>query len=104
MAFKSLERLYRAISVKLSPCFLKRLAGYMYLHFFYCDLAGYEVLIKILEKEGTARLPGDFVEIGSFVGGGTRKLAKYAMRFGKKSLCYRHIRTLGRSHGMRKRN
>ena len=82
MIFKQLKRLYPIISVKFP--FLKRLVGYMYLYFFYCDLVGYESLIKVLDKEWVARLPGDFVEIGSFVGGGTRKLANYAMRFGKR--------------------
>jgi predicted O-methyltransferase YrrM len=66
------------------PIFLKRLAGYIYIYFFYCDLVGYESLIKVLEKEGVARLSGDFVEIGSFVGGGTRKLANYAIQRGKR--------------------
>jgi hypothetical protein len=51
--------------------------------FFYGDLVGYESLIRVLEKEGTMKLPGDVIEIGSFVGGGTRKLAKYALRFKK---------------------
>jgi SAM-dependent methyltransferase len=64
------------------PSFLKKLRGYVYLHFFYGDLVGYENLIKVCER--IVKLPGDFVEIGSFVGGGTRKLADYAMRFGKK--------------------
>lgn len=44
----------------------------------------YESLIKILEKEGCMQLPGDLLEIGAFVGGGTRKLACYARQFSKK--------------------
>jgi SAM-dependent methyltransferase len=66
------------------PRFLKKALGYAYLLFFYGDLVGYESLIRVLEKEGTMKLPGDVIEIGSFVGGGTRKLAKYALRFKKK--------------------
>jgi predicted O-methyltransferase YrrM len=56
----------------------------LYLYFFYGDLVGYENLIKVLIKERTMELSGDIIEIGSFIGGGTRKLAKYALRFKKK--------------------
>jgi SAM-dependent methyltransferase len=81
MVFK---RLYCIANKLLLPKLLKRLKGYAYLAFFYGDLVGYENLIKILEREGIGKLRGDFIEIGSFIGGGTRKLAKYAMRFGKR--------------------
>jgi SAM-dependent methyltransferase len=48
------------------------------------DWAGYEILIKFLKEKELTRLPGDFIEIGSFVGGGTAKLARFAKKFGKK--------------------
>jgi hypothetical protein len=57
MIFKQLKRLYPNNFGKFP--FLKRLVGYMYLHFFYCDLVGYESLIKVLDKEGVARLDRD---------------------------------------------
>jgi SAM-dependent methyltransferase len=77
--------LYHIIDKIPLPNFLKRLRGYAYLHFFYYgDLVGYENLIKVCERESIMKLPGDFIEIGSFVGEGTRKLANYAIQFGKK--------------------
>lgn len=69
---------------RIPTTFLRKVMGYVYLLFFYGDLVGYENLIKVLEKEETMKLPGDLIEIGSFVGGGTRKLAKYVLRFKKK--------------------
>jgi len=69
---------------RIPTTFLRKVMGYAYLLFFYGDLVGYESLIKVLEKEETMKLPGDVIEIGSFVGGGTRKLAKYGLRFKKK--------------------
>ncbi len=68
----------------LMPNPLKRLMGYMYLQLLHGDLAGYEWLIKTCEEEGVMKLQGDLIEVGSFVGGGTRKLSNYAKRFGKK--------------------
>ncbi|MBS7649481.1 MAG: hypothetical protein QXU67_04080 [Candidatus Bathyarchaeia archaeon] len=47
-------------------------------------MVGYETLIKVCERERLMRLQGDIVEIGAFVGGGTRKLARYASQFNKK--------------------
>jgi SAM-dependent methyltransferase len=81
MVFK---RLFHIIGKIHLPNFLKKLRGYLYLYFFYGDWVGYESLIKVCMKERTMELPGDIVEIGSFVGGGTRKLAKYALQFKKK--------------------
>lgn len=39
------------------------------------DLSGYERLLSVILREGLCRVPGDFVEIGAFLGGGTYKLA-----------------------------
>jgi len=48
------------------------------------DLVGYETLIEFIEKHNLYRLEGDILEIGSFLGGGTVKLAKLAAKHGKK--------------------
>jgi SAM-dependent methyltransferase len=48
------------------------------------DLTGYEVLVDLIRREGLDRLPGDFLEIGCFLGGGTAKLAKVAAGAGKR--------------------
>lgn len=48
------------------------------------DLVGYETLIEFIEKHNLYRLEGDILEIGSFLGGGTVKLAKSAMKHKKK--------------------
>jgi predicted O-methyltransferase YrrM len=48
------------------------------------DLVGYEVLLDFIEERSLHRLEGDLIEIGSFVGGGTVKLAKYARKHGKR--------------------
>jgi len=48
------------------------------------DLVGYESLLAWLEKNQIAKLDGDVVEIGSFLGGGTAKLAKFFGKCGKK--------------------
>jgi hypothetical protein len=48
------------------------------------DLVGYETLTEAMRKAGCDRLPGDFVEIGAFLGGGTRKLGDFARSCGKK--------------------
>lgn len=42
------------------------------------DLVGYESLIRRLKSLGIGKVPGDFVEIGAFLGGGSRKLAAFA--------------------------
>lgn len=48
------------------------------------DFVGYEVLLDFIEAHSLHRLEGDLVEIGSFMGGGTAKLARYACRHGKR--------------------
>lgn len=47
------------------------------------DLAGYDVMVDFIRREGLDQLPGDFLEIGCFLGGGTGKLAKLATSVGK---------------------
>lgn len=41
------------------------------------DLVGYESLIRRLKSLGIGKVPGDFLEIGAFLGGGSRKLAAF---------------------------
>lgn len=48
------------------------------------DLTGYEVLVDLIRREGLDRGPGDFLEIGCFLGGGTAKLAKAAAAASKR--------------------
>jgi hypothetical protein len=48
------------------------------------DFVGYEVLLDFIEAHSLHRLEGDLIEIGSFMGGGTVKLARYARRHGKR--------------------
>jgi len=48
------------------------------------DLVGYESLLNIIEKYYVFELDGDIVEIGSFFGGGTARLAKFFLKYGKK--------------------
>jgi hypothetical protein len=48
------------------------------------DFVGYEVLVDFMEKRGLQKLEGDIIEIGAFMGGGTAKLAKFAVKYGKK--------------------
>lgn len=48
------------------------------------DFVGYEVLLDFIETHSLHRLEGDLIEIGSFMGGGTVKLAKYARKYGKR--------------------
>ncbi|HEY40870.1 MAG TPA: class I SAM-dependent methyltransferase [Dehalococcoidia bacterium] len=48
------------------------------------DFVGYEVLLDFIEARSLHRLEGDLVEIGSFVGGGTAKLARYARKHDKR--------------------
>lgn len=47
------------------------------------DLVGYEIFIDPMPEWGIDRLPGDFLEIGAFIGGGTAKLARAAEKWGK---------------------
>src|ERR1700722_11723255 len=48
------------------------------------DLVGYEALVEFIRREGADQLPGDFLEIGCFLGGGTAKLARLAQATGKR--------------------
>ena len=48
------------------------------------DLVGYESLLAWLEKNQIDKLDGDVVEIGSFLGGGTAKLARFFGKHNKK--------------------
>ena len=48
------------------------------------DFVGYEVLLDFIEARSLYRLEGDLIEIGSFMGGGTIKLARYARKHGKR--------------------
>lgn len=47
------------------------------------DFVGYESLIHYLANNGINLVEGDFLEIGAFMGGGTKKLAEYATSLGK---------------------
>lgn len=48
------------------------------------DFVGYEALVDFMTERSLHDLPGDIVEIGAFLGGGTVKLARYAQRYGRK--------------------
>ncbi len=48
------------------------------------DLVGYETLVERIQTSGCCRIPGDFIEVGAFLGGGTVKLAKLARSCGKR--------------------
>ena len=48
------------------------------------DFVGYENLVAFMKKRSLQKLPGDIIEIGAFMGGGTAKLAKFARKYGKK--------------------
>lgn len=48
------------------------------------DLTGYEALVDLIRREKLDQAPGDFLEIGCFLGGGTAKLAKAAAGAGKR--------------------
>jgi cephalosporin hydroxylase len=50
------------------------------------DFVGYEVLVDFIEERALHELPGDLIEIGAFLGGGTAKLARFAHKYGKKVL------------------
>lgn len=47
----------------------------------YSDLSGYETILDFLIKNETYKIPGDIVEIGAFLGGGTYKLCKFYERY-----------------------
>ena len=47
------------------------------------DFVGYESLIETIGKKHLGEKQGDFLEIGAFMGGGSRKLARYARKYGK---------------------
>lgn len=46
------------------------------------DWVGYEVLIDYMEKNRIGNLPGDLVEIGTFLGGGAAKLSRHLRTHG----------------------
>ena len=48
------------------------------------DFVGYETLIDYLEKHQIFKLEGDLLEIGAFMGGGTKKLAQFSKQYNKK--------------------
>ncbi len=51
------------------------------------DLVGYETLIRVILENNILELEGDFIEIGAFLGGGTKKLARLAETIKKKVIC-----------------
>lgn len=48
------------------------------------DFVGYETLIDYINKSGAHKLEGDMLEIGAFMGGGSRKIAHHYKRYGKR--------------------
>lgn len=48
------------------------------------DWVGYETLIRFAQKSHLLSIEGDFLEVGTFLGGGARKLAKFIEKSGKK--------------------
>lgn len=48
------------------------------------DFVGYETLLDYIRKYQLYLLPGDIIEIGAFVGGGTVKLADFTLKYHKK--------------------
>ncbi len=48
------------------------------------DFVGYETLIEYIGENNIQNLDGNFLEIGAFMGGGTKKLSRFANSFGKK--------------------
>jgi SAM-dependent methyltransferase len=44
----------------------------------FADFVGYDTLVAFMRDHRVCELPGDFIEIGAFLGGGTAKLAKFA--------------------------
>lgn len=53
------------------------------------DLVGYESIISFLSKASILSVEGDFVEIGTFLGGGARKLSKFLAK--NKSMKTLHV-------------
>jgi len=47
------------------------------------DFVGYEVLIDFMTDRSLHELPGDIIEIGTFLGGGTVKLARFGKKYDK---------------------
>jgi hypothetical protein len=47
------------------------------------DFVGYEVLLDFIEARCLHKLEGDLIEIGSFMGGGTVKLARFGRKYSK---------------------
>lgn len=82
LIFKSLIPLYIKRSLKRlimnAKCFLK--FGFLppppYL-----DKSGYEILLEFIKKYKIYKIPGDVVEIGAFLGGGTYKLCKFYEKY-----------------------
>ena len=48
------------------------------------DFVGYEELVDFMKEKALHGLDGDIIEIGAFMGGGTVKLARYALEHGRK--------------------
>ncbi len=48
------------------------------------DFVGYEALLEYIEERSLCLLPGDLIEIGAFLGGGTAKLAGLARTYEKR--------------------
>lgn len=48
------------------------------------DFVGYESLVEVVREHRLFEQEGDFLEIGAFMGGGSRKLARCAAEYGKK--------------------
>ena len=48
------------------------------------DFAGYQTLLDYVSQHRLYTLDGDVAEIGAFMGGGTRKLARFFKKYGKK--------------------
>ena len=46
----------------------------------WADWVGYEILLEEIERHGLARVPGDALEIGALLGGGTAKLCGWLAR------------------------
>ena len=52
------------------------------------DLSGYEPLLDLIVSDGIHLIPGDFVEIGVLLGGGTYKLSKLLERLAPSKRLY----------------
>jgi hypothetical protein len=48
------------------------------------DLVGYETLLEYINQNKIYNLEGNFLEIGAFMGGGSKKLAEFANKYNKK--------------------